>query len=85
VLFIAASMAKSKNHTTHNQGHKNHRNGIRRPQDHKQKSRQGMDPKFLRNQKWCKKHNKRNAVQVTTTTTKTPATTAAKTTTEKKA
>ncbi len=24
-------MAKSKNHSNHNQGHKNHRNGIRRP------------------------------------------------------
>ena len=24
-------MAKSKNHSTHNQGHKNHRNGIKRP------------------------------------------------------
>ncbi len=24
-------MAKSKNHSNHNQAHKNHRNGIRRP------------------------------------------------------
>jgi large subunit ribosomal protein L29e len=24
-------MAKSKNHSNHNQGHKNHRNGIKRP------------------------------------------------------
>ncbi|CAD2212861.1 Ribosomal L29e protein family, putative [Angomonas deanei] len=24
-------MAKSKNHTNHNQSHKNHRNGIKRP------------------------------------------------------
>ncbi len=24
-------MAKSKNHSTHNQGHKNHRNGIKLP------------------------------------------------------
>ena len=28
-------MAKSKNHSTHNQGHKNHRNGIKRPASHK--------------------------------------------------
>lgn len=28
-------MAKSKNHSTHNQGHKNHRNGIKKPASHK--------------------------------------------------
>ena len=28
-------MAKSKNHTTHNQGHKNHRNGIKKPKREK--------------------------------------------------
>jgi len=53
-------MAKSKNHTNHNQGHKNHRNGIKRPKDHKYKSLKGMDPKFLRNQRYAKKHNKKD-------------------------
>ncbi|KAF6255842.1 ribosomal L29e protein family-domain-containing protein [Scenedesmus sp. NREL 46B-D3] len=43
-------MAKSKNHTAHNQSKKAHRNGIKRPQKHKYTSRKGMDPKFLRNQ-----------------------------------
>lgn len=28
-------MAKSKNHTTHNQNYKNHRNGIKKPASHK--------------------------------------------------
>jgi len=43
-------MAKSKNHTNHNQNKKAHRNGIRKPKDHRYKSTKGMDPKFLRNQ-----------------------------------
>ncbi|GIL74889.1 hypothetical protein Vretifemale_4763 [Volvox reticuliferus] len=43
-------MAKSKNHTAHNQNRKAHRNGIKKPQKHKYNSRKGMDPKFLRNQ-----------------------------------
>jgi large subunit ribosomal protein L29e len=51
-------MAKSKNHTTHNQGHKNHRNGIKRPKRQRYTSTKGMDKKFLRNQKWAKYHNK---------------------------
>uniref|UniRef100_A0A4X2JNF9 Large ribosomal subunit protein eL29 n=1 Tax=Vombatus ursinus TaxID=29139 RepID=A0A4X2JNF9_VOMUR len=38
-------MAKSKNHTTHNQSRKWHRNGV--------------DPKFLRNMHFAKKHNKK--------------------------
>uniref|UniRef100_A0A5F9D3H4 60S ribosomal protein L29 n=1 Tax=Oryctolagus cuniculus TaxID=9986 RepID=A0A5F9D3H4_RABIT len=38
-------MAKSKNHTTHNQSRKWHRNGV--------------DPKFLRNMRFAKKHNKK--------------------------
>lgn len=43
-------MAKSKNHTNHNQSYKAHRNGIKKPKDHRYKSTKGMDPKFLRNQ-----------------------------------
>ena len=88
-------MAKSKNHTNHNQGeslslieegdslllyyissklafiivsifricvtgHKNHRNGIKRPKMHRYPSLKGVDPKFLRNMRFAKKHNKRN-------------------------
>jgi len=50
-------MAKSKNHTSHNQTRKAHRNGIHKPKWHKYTKTKGMDPKFLRNQKWAKKHN----------------------------
>jgi len=51
-------MAKSKNHTAHNQSRKAHRNGIYKPKYHKYTKTKGMDPKFLRNQKWAKKHNR---------------------------
>eukprot|EP00228_Micromonas_bravo_P001882 CAMPEP_0203004354 /NCGR_PEP_ID=MMETSP1401-20130829/2349_1 /ASSEMBLY_ACC=CAM_ASM_000894 /TAXON_ID=38833 /ORGANISM="Micromonas pusilla, Strain CCAC1681" /LENGTH=57 /DNA_ID=CAMNT_0049745961 /DNA_START=70 /DNA_END=243 /DNA_ORIENTATION=+ len=49
-------MAKSTNHTAHNQSYKNHRNGIKKPKKGLKKSLKGMDPKFLRNQRYCKKH-----------------------------
>eukprot|EP01115_Flamella_aegyptia_P012605 TRINITY_DN6336_c3_g1_i1.p1 TRINITY_DN6336_c3_g1~~TRINITY_DN6336_c3_g1_i1.p1 ORF type:complete len:66 (-),score=10.81 TRINITY_DN6336_c3_g1_i1:144-341(-) len=51
-------MAKSKNHTAHNQTYKAHRNGIKKPKRHRYKSLKGMDSKFLRNQRYAKKHNK---------------------------
>ena len=44
-------MAKSKNHTAHNQTSKQHRNGIRKVQRQRYISTLGMDPKFLRNQR----------------------------------
>ena len=44
-------MAKSKNHTAHNQTSKQHRNGIKKPKRQRYTSTQGMDPKFLRNQR----------------------------------
>ncbi|KAL4560272.1 hypothetical protein LXL04_032422 [Taraxacum kok-saghyz] len=53
-------MAKSKNHTAHNQSHKAHRNGIKKPRNHRHTSTKGMDPKFLRNQRYARKHNKQN-------------------------
>uniref|UniRef100_A0A0D9QX93 60S ribosomal protein L29 n=1 Tax=Chlorocebus sabaeus TaxID=60711 RepID=A0A0D9QX93_CHLSB len=46
-------MAKSKNHTKHNQSRKWHRNGIKKS-DYK-----GVDPRFLRNMHFAKKHNKK--------------------------
>jgi len=54
-------MAKSKNHTNHNQNYKAHRNGIKKPKSHKYRSLKGMDPKFLRNQKFAKKNNNKVA------------------------
>ncbi|KAI9207110.1 large subunit ribosomal protein 29 [Polychytrium aggregatum] len=46
--------AKSKNHTNHNQNKKAHRNGIKKPKNHKYPSLKGVDPKFLRNQRFAK-------------------------------
>jgi large subunit ribosomal protein L29e len=36
-------MAKSKNHSNHNQGHKNHRNGIKKPKSNKFASLKGVN------------------------------------------
>lgn len=44
-------MAKSKNHTAHNQSSKNHRNGIKKPRTTRYPSLKGVDPKFRRNHK----------------------------------
>ncbi|GJQ11748.1 hypothetical protein GpartN1_g3539.t1 [Galdieria partita] len=46
-------MAKSKNHTNHNQSYKAHRNGIKLPRQHRFQGRKGVDGKFLRNQKYA--------------------------------
>ncbi|KAF4361476.1 large ribosomal subunit protein eL29z [Cannabis sativa] len=50
-------MAKSKNHTAHNQSYKAHKNGIKKPKKQRHTSTKGMDPKFLRNQRYARKHN----------------------------
>lgn len=50
-------MAKSKNHTNHNQNRKDHRNGIKKPTRYRNESTRGMNQKFLRNQRYAKKHN----------------------------
>ncbi|XP_011937068.1 PREDICTED: uncharacterized protein LOC105595643 [Cercocebus atys] len=54
-----ADVAKSKNHTTHNQSRKWHRNGIKKPRSQRYESLKGVDPKFLRNMRCAKKHNKK--------------------------
>ncbi|CCL99173.1 uncharacterized protein FIBRA_01188 [Fibroporia radiculosa] len=46
-------MAKSKNHTNHNQTRKAHRNGIKNPKSHRTRSMKGVDPKFRRNAKYA--------------------------------
>ncbi|ESR32658.1 hypothetical protein CICLE_v10006499mg, partial [Citrus x clementina] len=56
--FPENEMAKSKNHTAHNQSYKAHKNGIKKPKKHRHTSTKGMDPKFLRNQRYARKHNK---------------------------
>ncbi|UJR16265.1 hypothetical protein I4U23_003172 [Adineta vaga] len=50
-------MAKSKNHTNHNQNRKDHRNGIKRPISQRFPSLSGVDPKYVRNLKFTKHHN----------------------------
>ncbi|XP_062058088.1 large ribosomal subunit protein eL29-like [Lepus europaeus] len=52
-------MANSKNYTTHNQSRKWHRNGIKKPRSQRSESLKGVDPKFLRNMRFAKKHNKK--------------------------
>ncbi|XP_041910612.1 uncharacterized protein LOC121677118 [Arvicola amphibius] len=52
-------MAKSKTHTTHNQSRKWHRNGIKKPRSQRYESLKGVDPRFLRNMRFAKKHNKK--------------------------
>uniref|UniRef100_A0A2R8MKS6 Large ribosomal subunit protein eL29 n=1 Tax=Callithrix jacchus TaxID=9483 RepID=A0A2R8MKS6_CALJA len=56
---LGADMARSKNHTTHNQPRKWHRNGIKKPRSQRYESLKGVDPKFLRNMRFAKKRNKK--------------------------
>ncbi|EDL12992.1 mCG14107, partial [Mus musculus] len=51
-------VAKSKNHTTHNQSQKWHRNGIKKLQSQRYESLKGVDPKFLRSMRFAEKHKK---------------------------
>mmetsp|Transcript_30655 Transcript_30655/g.95271 ORF Transcript_30655/g.95271 Transcript_30655/m.95271 type:complete len:103 (+) Transcript_30655:1-309(+) len=48
-------MAKSKNHTGHNQIYKNHRNGIKKVRKQRKMSMQGMNCRFVRNQAFAKR------------------------------
>ncbi|XP_008259250.1 large ribosomal subunit protein eL29-like [Oryctolagus cuniculus] len=52
-------MAKSKNHTTHSQSRKWHRNGIKKSQSQRHESLKGVDSKFLMNMHFAKKYNKK--------------------------
>ncbi|XP_055471597.1 60S ribosomal protein L29-like [Psammomys obesus] len=63
-------MAKSKNHTTHNQSHKWHRNGIKKPRSQRYESLKGVDPKFLRNMRFAKNHNKKGLKKMQANSTK---------------
>ena len=48
-------MAKSKNHTGHNQIYKNHRNGIKKQRRPRKMSMEGMNCRFVRNQAFAKR------------------------------
>ena len=54
-LLTICSRFSFQNHTAHNQSRKAHRNGIKKPKKQRYSSRKGMDPKFLRNQKFAMK------------------------------
>ncbi|XP_032893148.1 60S ribosomal protein L29 [Amblyraja radiata] len=57
-------MAKSKNHTNHNQSSKWHRNGIKKPKSFRFEPLKGVDPKFLKNMRFAKKHNKKGKKRI---------------------
>ncbi|KAI1291748.1 60S ribosomal protein L29 [Halotydeus destructor] len=54
-------MAKSKNHTAHNQNRKDHRNGIHKPKRMRKESMKGVCPKLVRNLRYARKNNKTRA------------------------
>lgn len=54
-------MAKSKNHSTHHQNRKDHRNGIHKPKRFTKQSMKGVDQKLLRNLKYSRANNKPRA------------------------
>ncbi|XP_036604058.1 60S ribosomal protein L29-like [Trichosurus vulpecula] len=60
----------SKNHTTHNQSRKWHRNGIKKPRSQRYESLKGVDPKFLRNMSFAKKHNTKGLKKMQANNTK---------------
>ncbi|KAG9337042.1 hypothetical protein JZ751_029809 [Albula glossodonta] len=55
-------MAKSKNHTTHNQSRKAHRNGIKKPRSHRYESLKGVSrPQVLEEHALCKEAQQEGA------------------------
>ena len=55
-----ADIARYKSHTAHNQSPKWHRKSMKKPQSQRHESLKGVDPKFLRNMCFAKKHNKKS-------------------------
>ena len=54
-------MAKSKNHSSHHQNRKDHRNGIYKPKKLRKQSMKGVDQKLLKNLRYSKANNKSRA------------------------
>jgi large subunit ribosomal protein L29e len=46
-------MAKDKNHSSKNQNHKNHQNGIKKPKRERYASMKAVNQKYLRNRRRC--------------------------------
>lgn len=57
LLLEILILPQQKNTCAHNKTHKAHANGIKKAKRTKYVSTRGMDPKFLRNQKFAKKYN----------------------------
>jgi large subunit ribosomal protein L29e len=58
-------MAKSKNHTNHNQSHKNHRNGIKKaPGLHLYMKQRGTWQPLIKNTRKVRKANQAKAIAV---------------------
>jgi large subunit ribosomal protein L29e len=62
VLLFPCCHVQQKNTCAHNSTNKAHANGIKKAKRTKFVSTKGMDPKFLRNQKFAKKYNKAKRV-----------------------
>ena len=56
-VFDLSLYLQQKNTCAHNNTHKAHANGIKKAKRQRYVSTKGMDPKFLRNQKYAKKYN----------------------------
>ena len=61
ILFL--STLQQKNTCAHNNSAKAHRRGIKKKARTLYVSTKGMDPKFLRNQKYAKRYNKSKRVK----------------------
>jgi len=57
-------MAKSKNHTNHNQTKKDHKNGIKKPKFCKKFSQRGLWMPLKTNNRFAVKHNRGPASQL---------------------
>jgi large subunit ribosomal protein L29e len=62
-IYYYINFSQSKNTCAHNNTRKAHANGIKKAKKSKFVSNKGMDPKFLRNQKFAKKYNKSKRIK----------------------
>ena len=62
LLLFSDQTLQQKNTCAHNNTRKAHANGIKKAKRHVHVSTKGMDPKFLRNQKFAKKYNGKKRV-----------------------
>ncbi|CAM9128734.1 unnamed protein product, partial [Chrysoparadoxa australica] len=58
-------LSQQKNHTGRNASYKDHKNGIKKAPKFRHEAQKGMDPKFLRNQRYAKAKNTQRKVKKT--------------------